>query len=156
VGGGYRIANQRPDGSLIWIAGEFLVVEPPHRLVFTWQLEPGGARPSRSRSASSRAGPTPRSSCSTSASPARGPARSTAGAGAAAWTGWRPTSDGASASQRAAHHQHVGAVGVAEEIEAEIALGAGLVAEVGPAGGAGVESAGAQPVAGVLAQHLIE
>lgn len=39
VGGSYRIANQFPDGSVIWIGGIFEVVEPPHRLTYTWKLE---------------------------------------------------------------------------------------------------------------------
>jgi uncharacterized protein YndB with AHSA1/START domain len=39
VGGRYRIANRFPDGRLLWIAGEFEVIEPPVRLVFSWQLE---------------------------------------------------------------------------------------------------------------------
>jgi uncharacterized protein YndB with AHSA1/START domain len=43
VGGAYRIGNQLPDGGVVWIAGEFLVVEPPRELVFTWRIEPGGA-----------------------------------------------------------------------------------------------------------------
>jgi uncharacterized protein YndB with AHSA1/START domain len=38
-GGGYRIANRFADGALIWISGVFEVVEIPHRLVYTWQLE---------------------------------------------------------------------------------------------------------------------
>ena len=40
VGGRYRIANQFPDGKLVWIAGEFETIEPPHKLVYTWRLEP--------------------------------------------------------------------------------------------------------------------
>jgi uncharacterized protein YndB with AHSA1/START domain len=39
VGGSYRIANQFPDGRLIWIAGVFEVIRPPHRLTYTWKLE---------------------------------------------------------------------------------------------------------------------
>ena len=39
VGGSYRIANQLPDGTVIWIAGIFEVIEPPHRLRYTWKLE---------------------------------------------------------------------------------------------------------------------
>jgi uncharacterized protein YndB with AHSA1/START domain len=39
VGGTYRIANRFPDGTLMWIAGVFEVVEPPHRLIYTWRLE---------------------------------------------------------------------------------------------------------------------
>lgn len=41
VGGGYRIANQFPDGRVLWIVGEFELVKPPHKLVYTWRLEPG-------------------------------------------------------------------------------------------------------------------
>jgi uncharacterized protein YndB with AHSA1/START domain len=41
VGGGYRIANQFPDGKVLWIVGEFELVKPPHKLVYTWRLEPG-------------------------------------------------------------------------------------------------------------------
>jgi uncharacterized protein YndB with AHSA1/START domain len=39
VGGTYRIANRFPDGTLVWIAGVFEVIEPPHRLIYTWKLE---------------------------------------------------------------------------------------------------------------------
>jgi uncharacterized protein YndB with AHSA1/START domain len=39
VGGTYRIANQFPDGTVIWIAGVFEVIEPPRRLTYTWRLE---------------------------------------------------------------------------------------------------------------------
>lgn len=38
VGGRYAIANRTPSG-MVWIRGEFLVVEPPHRLVYTWRVE---------------------------------------------------------------------------------------------------------------------
>ncbi len=41
VGGHYRIANQFPDGNILWIVGEFEQVKPPHKLVYTWRLEPG-------------------------------------------------------------------------------------------------------------------
>jgi uncharacterized protein YndB with AHSA1/START domain len=40
VGGSYRIANQFPDGTVVWIAGIFEVVEPPRGLTYTWQLNP--------------------------------------------------------------------------------------------------------------------
>jgi len=40
-GGAYRIANALPDGSTLWIKGTFETVEPPHRLVYSWRLEPG-------------------------------------------------------------------------------------------------------------------
>jgi glutathione S-transferase len=38
AGGAYRIANRFPDGRVFWISGEFEVVEPPHRLVYTWRF----------------------------------------------------------------------------------------------------------------------
>ncbi len=38
-GGGYRIANRMPDGSLLWIYGIFEVIEAPARLIYSWQLE---------------------------------------------------------------------------------------------------------------------
>ena len=38
VGGGYRIANQFPNGDMVWITGEFEVIERPNRLVYTWRL----------------------------------------------------------------------------------------------------------------------
>jgi uncharacterized protein YndB with AHSA1/START domain len=38
VGGGYRIANQFPDGKILWISGEFETIERPHRLVYTWRV----------------------------------------------------------------------------------------------------------------------
>jgi uncharacterized protein YndB with AHSA1/START domain len=40
VGGRYRIANQFPDGRVLWIAGEFERVSPPRELVYTWCIEP--------------------------------------------------------------------------------------------------------------------
>ena len=36
VGGSYRIGNELPDGRVIWISGEFELVESPHRLVYSW------------------------------------------------------------------------------------------------------------------------
>jgi uncharacterized protein YndB with AHSA1/START domain len=39
VGGSYRIANQFPDRTVIWITGIFEVIDPPHRLTYTWRLE---------------------------------------------------------------------------------------------------------------------
>jgi uncharacterized protein YndB with AHSA1/START domain len=38
-GGRYRIGNLLPDQRVLWIVGEFEVVEPPRRLVYTWRLE---------------------------------------------------------------------------------------------------------------------
>jgi uncharacterized protein YndB with AHSA1/START domain len=40
VGGRYRIANQFADGRLLWISGEFELIERPRRLAYTWRLEP--------------------------------------------------------------------------------------------------------------------
>jgi uncharacterized protein YndB with AHSA1/START domain len=40
VGGAYRIANRFPDGRVVWISGEFESIDPPHALVYSWQLEP--------------------------------------------------------------------------------------------------------------------
>jgi uncharacterized protein YndB with AHSA1/START domain len=39
VGGAYRLANRFPDGTVVWIAGVFEVIEQPHRLIYTWKLE---------------------------------------------------------------------------------------------------------------------
>lgn len=39
-GGAYRIGNRLPDGAEVWISGIFEVVEPPHRLVYSWAVEP--------------------------------------------------------------------------------------------------------------------
>jgi uncharacterized protein YndB with AHSA1/START domain len=41
VGGAYRIANQFPDGAVIWITGAFEQISAPKKLVYTWRLEPG-------------------------------------------------------------------------------------------------------------------
>jgi uncharacterized protein YndB with AHSA1/START domain len=38
VGGRYRIANQFPDGKVLWISGEFEVIDRPHKLVYTWRV----------------------------------------------------------------------------------------------------------------------
>jgi len=37
-GGGYRIGNELPDGGVIWISGEFELVDSPHRLVYSWRV----------------------------------------------------------------------------------------------------------------------
>ena len=47
VGGRYRIANQFPDGKVVWIAGEFEAIERPKRLVYTWRLGPTDGPPER-------------------------------------------------------------------------------------------------------------
>lgn len=39
VGGRFRIAMKPPQGDIIYLAGEYREVKPPHRLVFTWQWE---------------------------------------------------------------------------------------------------------------------
>ena len=39
VGGRYRIGNAFPDGSVVWIVGEFERISPPHELVYSWRLE---------------------------------------------------------------------------------------------------------------------
>jgi uncharacterized protein YndB with AHSA1/START domain len=41
VGGRYRIANQFPDGTVLWIAGEFEAIERPHKLVYSWRVGSG-------------------------------------------------------------------------------------------------------------------
>jgi uncharacterized protein YndB with AHSA1/START domain len=38
AGGSYRIANQFPDGRVVWISGEFLCIERPRELGYTWRL----------------------------------------------------------------------------------------------------------------------
>ena len=45
VGGAYRIANRLPDGSIIWIAGIFEIIDAPHRLRFSWHIESQQAEP---------------------------------------------------------------------------------------------------------------
>ena len=40
IGGSYRIGNRFPDGTVLWIAGEFELVERPARLAYTWRIEP--------------------------------------------------------------------------------------------------------------------
>jgi uncharacterized protein YndB with AHSA1/START domain len=45
AGGAYRIGNQLPDGTVVWISGEFEVVDPPKMLVYSWRVE-GRATPS--------------------------------------------------------------------------------------------------------------
>lgn len=38
VGGRYRIANQFPDGKVVWISGEFEAIDRPRKLVYTWRV----------------------------------------------------------------------------------------------------------------------
>lgn len=40
VGGRYKIANELEDGTILWIAGEYEVIERPHLLIYTWAIEP--------------------------------------------------------------------------------------------------------------------
>lgn len=47
LGGEYRIANRFPDGRVMWISGEFEVIEAPHRLVYTWRLDSPESDPER-------------------------------------------------------------------------------------------------------------
>lgn len=39
VGGGYRFAMQPPDGAQFHLSGEFLEIDPPRRLVYTFRWE---------------------------------------------------------------------------------------------------------------------
>lgn len=39
VGGRYRIAMQPPEGALFYLAGEFIEVDPPTRLLYTFRWE---------------------------------------------------------------------------------------------------------------------
>ena len=39
AGGGYRLGNELPDGRVVFIVGQFLEVDPPTRLVYTWSRE---------------------------------------------------------------------------------------------------------------------
>lgn len=41
VGGRFRIVNALPDGRTVTIFGVFRVVEPPRKLVYTWQMDDG-------------------------------------------------------------------------------------------------------------------
>jgi uncharacterized protein YndB with AHSA1/START domain len=40
VGGTYRFGMQPPDGDLFYVTGEFVEVDPPRRLVYTFRWEP--------------------------------------------------------------------------------------------------------------------
>jgi uncharacterized protein YndB with AHSA1/START domain len=45
VGGRYRLGNELPDGQIIYIVGEFLEIERPVNLVYTWSTEGSGVEP---------------------------------------------------------------------------------------------------------------
>ena len=45
VGGAFRLGNRMPTGEVVWISGEYEVIERPHRLVYTWVAGSGGATP---------------------------------------------------------------------------------------------------------------
>ena len=40
IGGGYRIAMQPPEGDLFHLIGEYIDVQPPFRLAYTFRWEP--------------------------------------------------------------------------------------------------------------------
>ncbi len=40
VGGAYRITHEFEDGRTVWIEGEFQVISPPSKLVYTWRVRP--------------------------------------------------------------------------------------------------------------------
>lgn len=42
LGGRYRIDNELPDGRRLSIEGEFVVIERPSKVVYTWRVQPGG------------------------------------------------------------------------------------------------------------------
>jgi uncharacterized protein YndB with AHSA1/START domain len=39
IGGRYRIENEMPDGSVLWISGVFNRIERPHLLRYSWTVE---------------------------------------------------------------------------------------------------------------------
>jgi len=39
VGGSFRLANQAPNGTIVWISGVYVEIVPPARLVHTWRVE---------------------------------------------------------------------------------------------------------------------
>jgi uncharacterized protein YndB with AHSA1/START domain len=47
VGGSYQIANQFPNGDVVWITGEYEIVDRPHRLVYTWRIGTSPGPPER-------------------------------------------------------------------------------------------------------------
>ena len=47
VGGRYRLGNRLPDGTTLYITGEFVEIDPPTGLTYTWSIEPDNERPER-------------------------------------------------------------------------------------------------------------
>lgn len=47
VGGQYRIENELPDGSVLWIVGEFEAIERPRLLIYTWSVDGKSPMPER-------------------------------------------------------------------------------------------------------------
>ena len=43
VGGRYRIAMQMPQGPTLWVAGTYVEIDRPNRLVYTWAWEEDGS-----------------------------------------------------------------------------------------------------------------
>src|ERR1700674_1459658 len=39
-GGRYRIGNKLHGGKILWVTGEFEMIEAPRKLVYTWRIEP--------------------------------------------------------------------------------------------------------------------
>src|SRR5439155_25653227 len=38
IGGPYGPGNQLPEGRVLWITGAFESIDPPHKLVYSWQI----------------------------------------------------------------------------------------------------------------------
>ena len=47
VGGRFSLGNRLPDGGLVVIEGEFLLIERPGKLVYTWSTSPDAPRHER-------------------------------------------------------------------------------------------------------------
>lgn len=41
VGGRYRLGMKPPEGEVVYLTGTYLEIEPPEKLVYTWQWESG-------------------------------------------------------------------------------------------------------------------
>jgi len=46
-GGTYRFGNEMPSGDMVWISGEFEVIDRPNKLIYTWSVEPAAAASER-------------------------------------------------------------------------------------------------------------